>query len=61
MNNNRGRKYQHTSIRLTEGVKIPAIRYAVHLGIPLNALITLALREYLVAHCAAQVAQGGCK
>lgn len=53
------RKYQHTSVRLTEGVKIPAIRYAVYLGIPLNALITLALQEYVSKNAPVVLLGGG--
>jgi len=36
-----------TSMRLPDAVKIPAMRYARALGVSLNALIAIALAEYL--------------
>lgn len=36
-----------TSVRLAEGLKGEAARYAVRVGISLNALVAIALRDYL--------------
>lgn len=44
------------NVRLVDGLKIEAATYAANLGISLNALVAVAVREYLAARIAVPAA-----